>query len=73
MIPDAPEYPLYSDAVKDLHALATYSARRLAFRQADNFSTWYDVIEQKVREIAATSETDGKGALDFSPVLLIIL
>lgn len=73
MIPDAPEYPLYSDAVKDLHALATYSARRLAFRQADHFASWYDALEHKIREIAATSESEGKGALDFSPVLLIIL
>lgn len=37
-LPDHPEYPMYSEAVKELHGLASHELRRLAMRYADNFS-----------------------------------
>lgn len=36
-LPDRPEYPLYSEAVKELHSLASSELRRLAMRYADYF------------------------------------
>ena len=37
-LPDQPEYPTYSEAVKELHGLASHELRRLAMRYADYFS-----------------------------------
>lgn len=37
-LPDHPEYPMYSEAVKELHGLASHELRRLAMRYADYFS-----------------------------------
>lgn len=37
-IPDQPQYPAYSEAVKELHAQSSYELRRLAIRYADSFS-----------------------------------
>lgn len=36
-LPDRSEYPLYSEAVKELHGLASSELRRLAMRYADYF------------------------------------
>lgn len=35
---DQPEYPAYSEAVKELHGLASHELRRLAMRYSDYFS-----------------------------------
>ena len=35
---DRPEFPAYSESVKELHTLATQEVRRLATRYADYFS-----------------------------------
>lgn len=37
-LPDHAEYPMYSEAVKELHGLASHELRRLAMRYADSFS-----------------------------------
>lgn len=37
-LPDEPAYPAYSEAVKELHGLASHELRRLAIRYADYFS-----------------------------------
>jgi hypothetical protein len=37
-LPDLVEYPTYSEAVKELHGLASHELRRLAMRYADYFS-----------------------------------
>lgn len=37
-LPDQPEFPAYSEAVKELHGLASHELRRLAMRYADYFS-----------------------------------
>lgn len=37
-LPDQPGYPAYSEAVKELHGLASHELRRLAIRYADYFS-----------------------------------
>ncbi|KAL1958950.1 hypothetical protein VTO42DRAFT_3503 [Malbranchea cinnamomea] len=70
---DRPEFLAYSDAVKELYSLATYEIRRLAYRYADYFSTFYNVLERKVKEISATSDLDDKPQMELSSLLLIIL
>lgn len=37
-LPDRPEFPAYSEAIKELHGLASHELRRLATRYADYFS-----------------------------------
>lgn len=37
-LPDHPEYPTYSESVRELHGLASHELRRLAMRYADYFS-----------------------------------
>jgi exportin-5 len=36
-LPDHPQFPMYSEAVKELHGLASHELRRLAMRYADYF------------------------------------
>lgn len=35
---DRPEFPAYSEAVRELHGLANHELRRLAMRYADYFA-----------------------------------
>lgn len=53
-VPDRPEFPTYSDAVKELHNLATYELRRLATRYADYFSVRQSLLLPR----SSCSETD---------------
>ncbi|EEQ88473.2 nuclear import and export protein Msn5 [Blastomyces dermatitidis ER-3] len=72
-LPDRPEYPAYSEAVKELHNTATYEVRRLTIRYADYFSTFYDALEPKIREIISTSTTGDRPQMELSSILLIIM
>ncbi|KAG5290004.1 nuclear import and export protein Msn5 [Histoplasma ohiense] len=72
-LPDLPEYPAYSEAVKELHNTATYEVRRLTIRYADYFSTFYDVLEQKIQEIVSMSSAEDKPQMELSSILLIIM
>ena len=38
---DRPEFPAYSEAVRELHGLANHELRRLAMRYADYFAVRY--------------------------------
>ncbi|KAL2219423.1 armadillo-type protein [Thermoascus aurantiacus ATCC 26904] len=72
-LPDRPEYPAYSESVKELHNLASHELRRLAMRYADYFATFYDLLEPKIREIAAARQMDDKLQTELTSVLLIIM
>ncbi|KAL5337340.1 armadillo-type protein [Aspergillus crustosus] len=72
-LPDQPEYPVYSEAVKELHGLASHELRRLATRYADYFSTFYDLLEPKIQEITSANRVDDKLHMEFTSVLLIIM
>ncbi|PGH29705.1 exportin-5 [[Emmonsia] crescens] len=72
-LPDRPEFPAYSEAVKELHNMATYEVRRLTIRYADYFSTFYDVLEQKIQEIVSTSNAEDRPQMELSSILLIIM
>lgn len=85
---EQPQYPAYSDAVRELHSLASHELRRLSMRYADYFfvstkkmihelranifKTFYDVLEPKIREIAAAHQLDDKLQTELISVLLII-
>ncbi|KAH8693974.1 putative nuclear import and export protein Msn5 [Talaromyces proteolyticus] len=69
---DHPLYPAYSEAVKELHSLASHELRRLSMRCADYFFSFYDVLEPKIREIAASHQMDDKLQTELNSVLLII-
>ncbi|KAJ5289076.1 hypothetical protein N7478_002106 [Penicillium angulare] len=70
---DHPEYPAYSEAVKELHGLASHELRRLAMRYADYFSTFYDLLEPKIREITQANKVDDKLQMELISILLIIM
>ncbi|EER44565.1 nuclear import and export protein Msn5 [Histoplasma capsulatum H143] len=72
-LPDLPEYPAYSEAVKELHNTATYEVRRLTIRYTDYFSTFYDVLEQKIQEIVSMSSAEDKPQMELASILLIIM
>ena len=40
-LPDEPNHPAYSEAVKELHGLASQELRRLAIRYADYFAVCF--------------------------------
>jgi exportin-5 len=72
-LPDQPQYPVYAEAVKELHGLASHELRRLAIRYADYFSTFYDLLEPKIREITMANRVDDKLQMELTSILLIIM
>ncbi|KAF9892935.1 hypothetical protein FE257_000527 [Aspergillus nanangensis] len=72
-LPDQPEFPAYSEAVKELHGLASHELRRLAMRYSDYFSTFYDLLEPKIREISEANRVDDKLQMELTSILLIIM
>ncbi|PLB38415.1 karyopherin MSN5 [Aspergillus candidus] len=72
-LPDQPEFPAYSEAVKELHGLASHELRRLAMRYADYFATFYDVLEPKIKEITLANRVDDRLHMELTSILLIIM
>ncbi|THC96525.1 hypothetical protein EYZ11_004024 [Aspergillus tanneri] len=72
-LPDQPEFATYSEAVKELHGLASHELRRLAMRYADYFSTFYDLLEPKIKEISLANRVDDKLQMELTSILLIIM
>ncbi|KAJ5820132.1 hypothetical protein N7474_005723 [Penicillium riverlandense] len=72
-LPDQPDHPAYSEAVKELHGLASHELRRLAMRYADDFSAFYEVLEPKIKEITLTNRVDDKLQMELTSILLIIM
>lgn len=70
---DQPQYPAYSEAVRELQVYATTELRRLAFRHADYFASFYEQLEAKIREVLSTSTFDEKAEAEMYGTLLIVL
>lgn len=70
---DQPQYPAYSEAVRELQVYATSELRRLASRHADYFASFYDQLEAKIREVLSTSTFDEKAEAEMYGTLLIVL
>ncbi|KAL3482455.1 armadillo-type protein [Aspergillus californicus] len=72
-LPDQPGFPVYSEAVKELHGTASHELRRLATRYADYFSTFYDLLEPQIKAITSANRVDDKLHMEFTSILLIIM
>ena len=88
-LPDQPEFPAYSEAVKELHGLASHELRRLAMRYSDYFAvgftlhfltdtanqakSFYDVLEPKIKEITLANRVDDRLHMELTSILLIIM
>lgn len=70
---DQPQYPAYSEAVRELQVYATSELRRLASRHADYFASFYEQLEEKIREVLSTSKFDEKAEAEMYGTLLIVL
>ena len=68
-----PEYPVYTDGVKELHVFATNELRKLGTRYADYFSTFYDQLEAKVNDILRTTTLEEKPQSELTGLLFIIM
>jgi exportin-5 len=71
--PDRPEFPVYSEAVKELHQVAAHEIRRLAMRCPDYFIDFYDQLQTKIQEVLTTSTMEDRPQSDLSAVLFIIV
>lgn len=69
---DDTPFKTYSEAVKELHVFGTNEMRRLTMRNADYFATFYDQIEEKVRDMSANWNMDEKPLAELQAVLFVI-
>lgn len=69
---DDTPFNTYSEAVKELHVFGTNEMRRLTMRNADYFATFYDQIEEKVRDMSASWNMDEKPLAELQAVLFVI-
>ena len=72
-IPTAPSYPIYSEAVSDLHTYATSELRRLAIYHADYFSTFYDQLSSKFGDLVSQLQVDHRVQVDLKSILFLIV
>ncbi|KKY19910.1 putative nuclear import and export protein [Phaeomoniella chlamydospora] len=70
---DRPEYPAYSEAVKELHVFAANELRKLGQKNADYFSTFYDQLEAKVNDILSSTALDEKPQSELTGLLFIVM
>lgn len=70
---DRPEFPLFSESIRELNTLATYEVRRLAIRYADHFTAFYDALEKKIQRISEAQEAHDRPWSDLSSILLITM
>lgn len=69
---ERPEYPAYSEAVKELQSISTHELRRLSMRYADYFSNYYEQLESKIQQILTNSSLEEKQQAELQSTLLII-
>ena len=72
-VPDHPEFPVYSEAVKELYESATSEVRRLAMRHADYFATFYEDLQTRIHEISRQPDLSEKARVELPAVLMIIM
>lgn len=68
-----PDYPAYSEAVKELHSDRLYELQRLANKMPDQLIDVYDTLEAKVKEIISTGTLDSKRQTAYETFLFTIL
>ena len=70
---DQPQYPAFSEAVRELQVYATGELRRLALRHADYFASFYQQLESKIQAVVSSSSLDEKAEADMYGTLLIVM
>ena len=70
--PDEPEYPAYSDAVKDLQGICIHELQRLAMKFADHLISIFDEVERKVNHAIQTLAQDDHARTRYFSILFII-
>ncbi|RMD40142.1 hypothetical protein DV735_g4973, partial [Chaetothyriales sp. CBS 134920] len=72
-LPTRPDYPVYTDAVIDLHSYCTAELRRLAIYHADYFSTFYEQLSSRFADLVNNVHVDAKVQTDLKAVLFLIV
>lgn len=70
--PDDPNYPSYSEAVKDLQGLCIHELQRLAMKFSDYLITIFDEVERKVSQVSQAVARDDNVRARYYSVLFII-
>ncbi|KAH8726745.1 armadillo-type protein [Phaeosphaeriaceae sp. PMI808] len=70
---DNTDYPLYSDAVKDLERICSLEMQKLAMKFADDFMNVYEQLENKINEMMNDPTTDERQRMAYSAFLFIII
>ncbi|RMZ75728.1 hypothetical protein DV738_g5358, partial [Chaetothyriales sp. CBS 135597] len=72
-LPTLPDYPVYTDAVIDLHSYCTAELRRLAIYHADYFATFYEQLTSRFADLVNNVHVDAKVQTDLKAVLFLIV
>jgi exportin-5 len=67
------EFPLYSDAVKDLERICSLEMQKLAMKFANDFMNVYEQLESKINEMINDPTTDERQRMAYSAFLFIII
>ncbi|KAL8633297.1 hypothetical protein Q9189_001018 [Teloschistes chrysophthalmus] len=69
---DDPNFPAYSDAVKDLQNLCIHELQRLAMKFPDYLITIFDEVEFRVNQVSRSIAQDDHTLTRYSSILFII-
>ncbi|KAI4109233.1 MAG: hypothetical protein L6R37_000664 [Teloschistes peruensis] len=69
---DDPNFPAYSDAVKDLQNLCIHELQRLAMKFPDYLITIFDEVESKVNQVSRSNSQDDHTLTRYSSILFIV-
>lgn len=72
-IPANPAFPVYSEAVSELHTYGTSELRRLAIYHADYFATFYDQLSSKFADLVSQLHVDQRVQVDLKSILFLIV
>jgi exportin-5 len=70
---DDPNYPQYSEAVKDLERVCSLEMQKLAMKFADDFMNVYGDLEQRINEVINDPTSDERQRMAYSAFLFIII
>ncbi len=72
-IPTNPAFPVYSEAVSELHTYGTNELRRLAIYHADHFATFHDQLSSKFEDLVSQLHVDQRIQVDLKSTLFLIV
>lgn len=70
---ERPEYPAYTDAVKELQSDCIHELQRLALKVPDQLMDVYDHLEARIKEIIAAGGLDSKTQTGYETFLFTII